>query len=69
MAIPTTTYISREEVCKWVGIDCKHLYKVAKAGKLHAIKLPGYKTRKYLTKEIIRVFMKGVSYEDMGETK
>lgn len=69
MGIPSTTFISRADVCEWIGITPYNLEKVVKAGKLHAIALPGHKYRKYLTKEVMRVFMKGVRYEDMGEPR
>jgi len=69
MGIPTTTFISRAEVCAWIGITKNNLEKVVQAGKLHPFAVPGHKYRKYLTKEVLRVFMKGVRYEDMGETR
>jgi hypothetical protein len=69
MGIPTTTFLSRQDVCHWIGITKYNLEKVVKARRLHAFPVPGHKYRKYLTKEVMRVFLKGVNYEDMGETR
>ena len=68
MGIPTATLISRQQVCHWVGVSKYNLLKAEEAGLLHTIRVPGHKYKKYLTKEVMRVFMKGVSYADMGET-
>ena len=69
MGIPETTFVRRKEIFQWLGITKRDLYRVVEAGLIHPVKLPGSKYRKYLTKEILRVFTKGVRYEEMGMAK
>jgi len=69
MGIPETTFVRRKEIFQWLGINWYNLDKCVKMGLIHPVTLPGTKYRKYLTKEILRVFMKGVRYEEMGMAK
>jgi len=69
MGIPETTFVRRKEIFRWLGITRDDLDKVIENGLIHPVTLPGSKYRKYLTKEILRVFTKGVKYEEMGMAK
>jgi len=69
MEIPETTFIRRKEIFKWLGITKRDLYRVVDMGLIHPVMLPGSKYPKYLTKEINRVFTKGVRHETMGKPK
>ena len=69
MGVPETTFVRRKEIFQWLGITKRDLYRTVVAGLIHPVTLPGSKYRKYLTKEIQRVFTKGVKYEEMGMAK
>jgi len=80
MEAPETTFVRRKEIFQWLGINWSDLDKCVKAGLIHPVMLPGAKYKKYLTKEINRVFTpvfaqgatpgkKGVSHETMVRTK
>ena len=60
MELPETVFVSRKDICSWLGITKHDLAKAVKARLIHKCKLPRRKYGKYLRKEIIRVFMKGV---------
>jgi hypothetical protein len=55
MDLPDTTYISRQDVLRVVGITRDDLEKVVDAGLITPVLLPGAKYRKYITAEIQRV--------------
>lgn len=65
MELPQTTFVRLKDICLCIGITKHDLAKVIKAKLIHPVRLPGRKRGKYLRQEIMRVFLKGVSYEDM----
>lgn len=69
MGIPETEYVRRKEIFQWLGISWYNLDQCVKAGLIHRYILPGQKYGHYLTMEIVKVFTKGVRYEDMGLAK
>lgn len=66
MGIPETTFIRRKAIFEWLGITRDDLDKLVENKLIHPVILPGKKYRNYITKEILRVFTKGIKYEEMG---
>ena len=61
MELPDTIFVRAKDICRCLGITKDDLRKVARAGLIHRIKFARRRRGKYLRKEIIRVFLKGVS--------
>ena len=59
MEEPMTTFIRRKAIFEWLGITRDDLEKCVSAGLIHPVTLPGATYKKYLTKEVKRVFTPG----------
>jgi len=58
---PETTFIRPKAIFEWLGITRDDLNKVVSAGLIHPVILPRGTYKKYLTKEIKRVFTPSVA--------
>ncbi len=58
--LPDTVFVRQKDILRCLGISQWDLDKVVRAGLVHRVKWRKKQRGRYVTKEVIRVFTKGV---------